>query len=354
MGRSEVKMRLPPYVQAFTDRHGGARYYFRKPGFKRVALPGLPYSPEFMAAHSEAMAGQVPASELGASRTAPGTIAALTVTLFNSAAWSELAPTTRTTYRGIIERFRAEHGDKRVALLKREHIVLILAKKAKTRAAANNFLKMVRMLMQLAIVEGLRKDDPTSTIKSLKNKSDGFHTWTEDEIAAFEAKHPLGTRARLAMDLLLYTAQRRGDVVTMGRQHVRDGVLRLRQQKTGMVIEIPVLPVLQASLCAGPTGDLTFLVTQQGRAFTAAGFGGWFHQVCKDAGLENCSAHGLRKAASRRLAEAGCTAHQIMAWTGHKTLKEVTRYTAAADRSELAIVAANKLATGSVKPRRSV
>ena len=125
-------------------------------------------------------------------------------------------------------------------------------------------------VMQLAIVEGLRSDDPTATIKSLKNKSDGFHTWTEDEIATFEAKYPLGTRARLALALLLYTAQRRSDVIRMGRQHVRVGVLRVRQQKTGMNLEIPVHSHLQAALDAGPTGDLTFLVTQQGKAFTAA------------------------------------------------------------------------------------
>jgi len=206
------------------------------------------------------------------------------------------------------------------------------------------------MLMQLAIVEGLRKDDPTATIKSMKIKGDGFHTWTEDEIAAFETKYPLGTRARLAFALLLYTAQRRGDVIRMGRQHVRAGVLRVRQQKTGMNLEIPLHSALQAAMDAGPTGDLTFLVTSAGKAFTPAGFGGWFHQVCLDAGLDGCSAHGLRKAASRRLAEAGCTAHEIMSITGHKTLKEVTRYTAAADRSKLAIVAMNKTATGSVKP----
>ena len=160
-------------------------------------------------------------------------------------------------------------------------------------------------VMQLAIVEGLRKDDPTATIKSMKIKGDGFHTWTEGQIATFETKHPLGTRARLAFALLLYTAQRRGDVIQMGRRHVSAGVLRVRQQKTGMNLEIPLHSALQAAMDAGPTGDLTFLVTRRARRSRRPGSAAGFIQVAWMLVLTACSAHGLRKAASRHLAEAG-------------------------------------------------
>lgn len=147
--------------------------------------------------------------------------------------------------------------------------------------------------------------------------------------------------------LLLYTAQRRSDVVRMGRQHVRDGILTMRQQKTGAEVSIPMHPQLQAIIAATAKDNLTFLVTGAGKPFSPAGFTNWFRQCCNEAGLpKGCSPHGLRKAASRRLAEHGCSPHEIMAITGHKTLKEVTRYTAAVDRKRLAITAMSKTITG--------
>ena len=219
MGRHQMKM--PKYTQAFVDRHGNARFYFRKAGSKQVPLPGLPWSPQFMAAYEAALEGPAPRVEIGASRTKPGTINALVVSYFNSMAFQSLAPETRRTRRNILERFRAEHGDKRSALLKREHVNVMFAKKAATRFAARNWLKTVRALMQFAVAEGLLAADPTAGIKNLSGKTDGFRTWNEDDIAAFEARHPIGTRERLALALLVNTAQRRGDVVRMGRQHIR-------------------------------------------------------------------------------------------------------------------------------------
>jgi integrase len=344
------------YVHEFMDRHGKVRRYFRRPGFKQAPLPGLPGSAEFMAAYQQALDGvTAPRIEIGASRSRPGTVAALVAAYFAAARFKALAPSTQSTYRGIIERFRQEHGDKRVALLQREHIAKMLGRKAATPAAANNWLRMVRMLMQFAVEEGVRGSDPTAGVKGVRQRSEGFYTWSETDIATFEAKHPVGTRARLALALLLYTAQRRSDVVRIGRPHVRDGVLAIRQQKTGTLVEIPMHPELVRVLEATPLEHpqcLTFLATQYGQPFTPPGFTNWFRERCAEANLPKaCCPHGLRKAASRRLAEAGCTAHQIMSITGHRTLKEVTRYTEAADRKRLAQSAmATITGTGSGKP----
>jgi|SRR5215475_9637214 len=150
-------------------------------------------------------------------------------------------------------------------------------------------------------------------------------------VEACPPSHEVGSKPRLALALLLYTGQRRSDVVSMGRQHIRDGVLQVRQVKTGAELMIPVHAEL-AKVLGETSGDMTFLTTQFGKRFTAAGFGNWFHEECNDAGLLHCSAHGLRKAAARRLAEAGCTEHQIAAITGHASLREVARYTKAADQ----------------------
>ncbi|MBI4334657.1 MAG: tyrosine-type recombinase/integrase [Chloroflexi bacterium] len=120
--------------------------------------------------------------------------------------------------------------------------------------------------------------------------------------------------------------------------------IRLRQQKTRTELEIPVHPALAASIAAAPNGNLTFLVTAYGKPFTAAGFGGWFRDRCDEAGLDHCTAHGLRKASARRLTEAGCTSHEIMAITGHRSLAEAERYTRAADQKRGAVSAFGKLA----------
>jgi integrase len=305
-----------------------------------------------MDAYERAKAGQE-RIEIGADRSVPGTIAALVVAYFNSAAFHSLAPESQRTRRNILERFRVEHGDKRVALLQREHIERMLAAKIATPVAALNWLVTLRVLMTFAVQNGVRKDDPTAGVKRPKIKSDGYATWDEQHIAAFEAKHPIGTRARLALALLLFTAQRRGDVVRMGRQHIRNGALHVRQQKTGVSLAVPVHSTLQAILDGTSSDNMTFLTTKEGKPFSAAGFSNWFRDCCREAALPfGLSAHGLRKAACRRLAEAGCTAHEIMSISGHASLKEVQRYTAAADQVRMAKAAMEKtrVRTSSGKP----
>jgi integrase len=162
------------------------------------------------------------------------------------------------------------------------------------------------------------------------------------KIETFERYWPIGTRKRLAFALLLYSFQRRGDVIRLGRQHVAQGCLTIVQHKTKAKLTIPVHPDLQRIIDATPSGNLTFLCTSHGQPFTDAGFGNWFRDACTAAGLpKRCAAHGLRKAACRRGAEAGWTVHQIASWSGHKTLKEVERYTRAADQKRLAESAMN-------------
>jgi integrase len=237
--------------------------------------------------------------------------------------------------RGILERFRAAYGERPMALLPAEWIEALLD--AKPPHAARSWLVTLRSLCQFALKRGYLRADPTANIKQRSIKGDGFHTWSEDEIAQFEAAHPIGSKPRLALALLLYTGQRRSDVVRMGRQHIRDGVLTVKQQKTGVPLEIPVHSHLQAVLDATPSEHLTFLVTTTGKPYGGNAFTEQFRNWCDAAGLpQRCKPHGLRKAACRRLAEAGCSANEIMAISGHATMKELVRYTAAADQARLA------------------
>lgn len=202
--------------------------------------------------------------------------------------------------------------------------------------AANNLLKVLKIMLDLALDNGWIDRNPARGVKSYGKKTAGFHSWTDDEIAAFEARHPSGTKARLALALLLYTAQRRGDVARMGWQHVRDGRLHVVQGKTGAELALALHPALVRELEATARGNMTFLVTEFGAPFSDAGFGNWFRDRCREAGLVNCSAHGLRKAAARRMAEAGMSADIIKAVTGHTNLRTLSIYTDAADQARLA------------------
>jgi integrase len=300
-----------------------------------------------MAAYREALNEGPQKVLIGAGRTKPGTINALVVALYTSTEFQGWSPETQRTRRNILERFRAQHGDKSVANLQPRHVADMIAAKASTPAAARNFKKTLAALMKFAIGQGMRNDNPVAGVSAPKIKGDGFQTWSEEEITVFEAHHAIGSRARLAFGLLLYTAQRRGDVIRMGRQHIRNGLLFVRQNKTGTALQIPIHPALLAIIESTPGDHLTFLITSFGKPFTAPGFGNLFRDWCNEAGLpRGLSAHGLRKAACRRLAEAGCSANQIMAISGHRSLSEAEKYVRAADQVRLAQAAMATISVG--------
>lgn len=327
---------LPRHCCWTVDRHAKRRVRFRKDGISTY-LTGTPWGEKFMRAYAAALDGVKAQSEnIGAERTRPGSFNALAVSYYRSPEFRSLKASTQAVRRGIIERFRNEHGDKPVRLIERAHIKAIIGAKASTPEAANNLLKVLRLLLAFAVDLDMIPHNPAIGIKKYKSKGEGFHTWGEDEILQFEARHLIGSKARLALALLLYTAQRRGDVVRMGYQHLKGNQIAVRQEKTDTPLLIPIHPELAAALAAVPKGNMTFLLTGQGAPFTAAGFGNWFRDRCNEAGLPQCSAHGLRKAAATRLANAGCSIDQIKAMTGHKSLSEVARYTAAADQVRLA------------------
>jgi integrase len=326
------------YINAFANRgrkDKRVRFYFRRRGGKAMPLPGLPGSGEFMAAYAAALAG-VPHVEIGASRTLPGTINALAVAYYGSDAWQKLAADTQKNRRHVIERFRAQHGDKRVALLRREHILGMLATIGGL-SAKRRWLKAIRSLLRAA-VPTMRRDDPTEGIAMVKlPKSKGHHDWTDEEIAQYRAYWPLGKQQRLVMEFALETTSRRGEVVRLGPQHVRNGRIRIERIHGSADVDIPMSPELQAACDAMRTGHLTYIVTAYGKPRSKKGLGNDFARWVTEAGLPaRCRLHGLKKAGMRRLAEDGATAHELMAVSGHRTLTEVQRYTADADRKLLA------------------
>ncbi|AWB20622.1 integrase [Methylobacterium currus] len=348
---SRIKLK---YVDSFTDRYGVRRFYFRRTKKdKRIMLPGLPGSDDFMSAYQLALDGQPPIARTkegspAAREVVPCSFDALVLRYFASPEFLALKTPTRKAYRLAIERIVRDDkiGPLKVADFRREHLKAMMAKRAETPSSANDTLKKLRILLKFAIDISWRRDDPTIGMKKFAEGE--HHTWTEEEIALFEERWPLGTLQRTALALLLYTGQRVSDVAGMSWKDVnQEGTaIHVTQDKTGTKLWIPIHADLMSQLNEWPRHSATdaMLYTEYGKPFTAKGFGNKMADAIEAAKLpEECVSHGIRKAASRRLAEAGCTAHEIASITGHKSLAEVERYTKAASQQMLSQAGIAKL-----------
>jgi integrase len=339
-----MKRWLPRWVSEYRDRHGKPRYRFRRKGYTQYLFKHSPGSEGFRQEYEACLNG-VAAEPItaGAARVKVGSFNDLISRYYRSPDFLDPSDRTREVYRGVIERWRVKYGDALVRDLQPRHIEAMMAEMLPHRTAANMLRKRLGALMNFGIRQGMVKINPLSATRPYKVETEGFHTWSEDEIAQYQAKHPMGTKARLALDLMLWTGQRPGDARLMGPQNVRNKRLIVTQEKTGAAVSLPIMPALAESILATPSGALVFLVTENGAPFSRKGFGNKIRHWCDEAGLPDCSAHGLRKAAARRFAEAGCSNQQIKSWTGHTTDTEVARYTAAADQQMLSDQAAELL-----------
>lgn len=330
------------YVKSYIDRHGRRRWYFRKRGLPGVRLPGEPGSVAFAQAYEQAL--QALRRPLGRERVKPGTFSDLIVQYYESGAFKAITAGTQRTYRNVLERFRDDFGDAPVRSMTPARLDALLDALAAKPGARDTLRKVLRLILTLAVRRGMIATSPMTGLRLPRKAVRGFRDWTDAEISQYLAHWPSGSRERLALMLLLHTGQRRGDVVTMGRQHVQGGRLRIVQGKTGTALAVPISPDLAAELRQVPPGQLTFLVTAYGAPFSPAGFTNWFRHGVKAAGLSSdLTPHGLRKSAARRLAEAGATEKEVMAITGHQNSAEVALYTGAADQERLADQAARKL-----------
>jgi integrase len=305
----------------------------------------MPGSPEFMAAYTAAMAESP--QPIGAdTRSKPGTIAAAVAAYFDSQLHFGSRPQgTQAQQRSILNRFRDRYGEERLAGMPSTFIAAVLS--TLKPFAATNWLTTLRAFCKFAVSQGLLKTDPTLGLKLPKKpKSDGHHCWNDDEVAQYEKRHPIGSKARLALALGLFTVQRRSDVLRMGRQHIHvlhdeDGkpydAIHIKQKKTGKELDLPLWPDLKAILDATPGEHLTFLISQWNAPYHENTFSKQFRIWCNEAGLSaRCVFHGLRKASCRIFARHGCTPHEIAAWSGHMSLKEVERYTKGVEQDRLA------------------
>jgi len=345
----DMGRKLPQYVYREISRHGTAAYYFRKRKGKRIRLPN--YGTEgFEEAYQAARLAMVPVRRTAA----PGTLAWLVERYRLSGAYLDLSLATRRQRDNIFKGVVAKAGHMPFVAVTAGNVRNGVGERRETPAQARHYLDAVRGMFEWAVEEGHAKDDPTAGVKPpRREEGDGHEPWSDDDVAAYEARWPAGTHERVWMHVLLYTGFRRGDAVRFGRQHIRDGIAAIRTEKTDTEVTIRVPGELTATLATGPTGDLAFIVGKKGRPLTKESFGNLFRRACNAAGLKDRSAHGLRKTAAIRFAEAGASEAEMDAlfgWTGRKM---ASLYTKKAERKRLALQAADRMANKSPGPLES-
>lgn len=329
----DVPRPRPPHLHREVTRHGAVVWYVRKRPGPRVRIRAAYGTPAFWAEYHAAVSG-APLSD--ARKPSAGTFGWLVNRYRDSGAWSALSVATRRQRDNILKRLVAKIGRDPCDSVTRAEVKDGMDRRRDTPAAARHFLETLRGLFKWAVDAEHVATNPTNDIDTPRKSTDGHHTWTEEEIAQFEARWPLGTRERLAFDVLLYTGLRRGDAVRFGRQHVKNGRVKLKTEKTGEVVTFPLVASLAASIAAGPCGDLAFIAGERGQPTTKESFGNWFREACREAGVPG-TAHGLRKAAAVRLAESGASEHELEAVFGWRGGGMASLYTRKARREETGV-----------------
>jgi integrase len=335
-----------PHLQLET-RNGHRDWYVRIGRGARYRIRGEYGSIEFLEnykiAHDAAITGRQPVR----GGPAQGSLHWLIERYRETRAWQELSLATRRQRENIFKQVVQTAGMKPYSAITETTIIAGRDRRAKTPFQARHFLDTMRGLFAWACEAKFCRVNAAAKVKYPKLKTGaGFPVWTEEDVAAYEARWPLGTRQRVWLAVLLYTGMRRGDAVRLGRQHVRDGAATIEPEKTRertrIKVTIPLLPPLLDALHAGPTGDLSYICGAAGKPLTKESFGNLFSDACRAAGVKK-SAHGLRKIGATRAALNGATVAQLNAifgWTGSKM---ASLYTQAADRERLAREAAHKL-----------
>ena len=359
---------LPPYVYRFKSQHGTDRLRFVRSGLKSRYFTATFGTKAFWAEYERFLDPAATEPQQKPIRSTPGSIDELVERYFSTPERLGPSAVTQTKIRAVIEDFRDgtnARGERRgtfpVALVTFEAIDRIIAKKRvktgtgnKTKGgihAARKLRKELVRLFEFAVKSGMCEKNPAKLAEKVKipaaERSKGFHPWTEAEIAQYRAHHRVGTRERLAMELILWTDQRRSDVVKMGQAQIRGGRIPIQQEKTGKTLWVAVAPQLHGAILAmkpEDTSPFCFLITKRGGAFSKESFGNWFKGACVEAGLPHCSAHGLRKATLRRMADLEMANKTMKSLSGQTRDETLAGYIEDADQVRLSDSAITKLA----------
>ncbi|MDW9626509.1 tyrosine-type recombinase/integrase [Sinorhizobium meliloti] len=331
------------------DPRGNDRYYIRKKGRKKIRIHEKfedaqgNITKEFMAAYWAALELlDKPSSSPKKQTPREDTFDWLCDQYFRSAKFQKFDEATQRDKRSVLNRFCETAGSLPYKKYRRQDMEASQLKRKETPGAADKLVKVIRALFNWAMKQNppLATSNPAIGIEKLNAGSEGFHTWTIEEVQKFRETHAIGTKARLALEIMLNVGARISDASRLGRQHESAGWLRFtaykNRNKHPTIIEVRMTADLKAALAATETGDLTYLVTEYGASFTINGLGNRMREWCDAAGLFHCSAHGLRKAAAVMLAESGATAPELCAIFGWSKLETAETYIRKAQKRKMA------------------
>jgi integrase len=345
--REELPRPRKPYLLKETTRHGKTVWYVRRGDGPRIRVHGEFGTDEFNASYDAAISGERSIAKPQPPRS--GSLQWLYDRYRESGKWFELSEATRRQRENILGGVMKTAGAEPFARVTRKSVEAGKDRRRETPAQARNFLDAMRGLFGWAVEAGHVTVDPTYGVKNPKRrKTEGFKAWTEEDVAAYKRRWPLGTKEYVWLAVLLYTRVRRGDAVTLGRQHIKNGAITFITEKGRDKRRIEVTrriePELQEAIDAGPCGDLAFICGDRGSPLTKESFGNVFKDACVEAGILDKSAHGLRKLAATFWAERGATVHELMAMFGWLTVQMAELYTRAAERKRLSLNAHTRLA----------
>lgn len=332
---------LPKHVTKTITAGGKVLLYFRVDKGPRTRLPDDPASDDFADAYAACLLNKP-------KRNKPTPAAAksfrwLVERYMESGVWRMLSDGTRRQRSNIFKHMVDKAGDRPFAAFTAKHMRNTIDKIADTPVQANNTLKAMNGLFGWAVKNDHLQINPCLGVEKLRVKSEGFPAWTMEDAMAFRARWEKGTTQRLALELLLHIGSRRGDLTELGRQHLRGNVLQFRTGKTGSTVTVELPEDVIELIGMTATGDLHFIVTSFGKPFSKPGFGNWFGDAARKAGIQK-NAHGVRKLSATIAADEGGTAHELMAQFGWASPKQAEVYTKGADRARLGIRSSKRVA----------
>lgn len=339
----EMPRKLPLFVVRERSRHGRVMFYFRRGKDKRIRLPDSYPSQEFDEAYQLAIGGQKVKKRISVASS--DSLQWLVDRYAESGKWAGLSIATRRQQGLFFAHIIKNANNPRYKAITKAHIRRAIDDRARTPALANNLLKSLRSLFNWAVKFDYLATNPCDGVDRLKYQSDGFKEWQIEDAVKFCEHWPIGTKPRLAFELFITSGLRRGDVHLAGRQYLKGEIYSMRTAKKGVTITVKFPASLLATIAATPTGDMRFLVKDDGQPFTSKeSFGNWFSARCREAGLEvGKSAHGIRKLAATVAAESGATTHELMAHFGWKKIEQAEVYTRGADRKRLGIQSSERV-----------
>jgi integrase len=342
-----------PYLQRETGRGKTFWYVRTSRETPRIRIHGEYGSDRFNAEYQAAISGS-PVVRKSLTTAHKGSLKWLADKWRESSDWHMKADATKRQRENILHRIMQDNGDLPFTKIKDSDIVDGRERRMKTPFAANNYLKTVKALFAWAKSMKLVSVDPAKDVELLSRKTEGHEPWTANDVDLYRACWPLGTRQRVAFELLYTTGLRRGDAVIVGRQHIgKDGRIRIKTEKTGHAIAIRIVPALASVLGVGPIGDLAFITGEKGGPLTKESFGTQFRHWCDKAGVSK-SAHGLRKLAAIETAEGGASEMELNASFGWSTKEQSSTYTRNAQAEKLADQAAEKRAGNKSIPEQNM